>query len=49
MHTWCRIAQLNPGKSDQELWEIVDPPGDPMPLLKGRPWPKPKERKIVDE
>lgn len=48
MHTWCKISQLNPDKSDEELWDEIDPPGNPMPLERGKPWPAPRKR-ILNE
>ena len=44
MHTWCKIAEDNPEKTDEELWDLIDPPGNPMPLPRGKPWKAPRER-----
>lgn len=44
MHAWCKIAELNPDKTDQELWDIIEPDDSPWPVPKGKPWPYPRER-----
>lgn len=48
MHTWCKIAEDNPTKTDDELWDLIDPPGNPMPLPRGKPWPYPREKVKYD-
>ena len=44
MHTWCKISQDNPEKSDAELWDLIDPPGNPMPLPRNKEWPAPRRK-----
>lgn len=43
MHVMCKVAELNPDATDDELWDLIDPPGSPMPLVR-KPWPKPRRR-----